>query len=216
MNYQKSRFDFQVNDINQANQVIQDFLRLNNYSQIGQSHYQFYDPVLIGKGNLEYYINGNQITILAYIGDASKPVPLDNSILLAMGKQGYLHKLKPLFENLSNNSGAPMNVNQNTQYGQPQQANYNQYGQPQQASNVFKSMKANNNKFAGIALAASIFNVILALCGIMLGIIPEMIIFYLAYLGTQSEKKTMAIVSIVINSLAMLITFILIIINLFA
>ena len=28
MNYQKSRFDFQVNDINQANQVIQDFLRL--------------------------------------------------------------------------------------------------------------------------------------------------------------------------------------------
>lgn len=214
MNYGKSRFDFYINNVAQANNVIQDFLRLNNYTQCGQSHYSFYDPVIIGKGNLEYYINGNQITIFAYLGKPEKPVPLDNSLLLAVGKQGYLSKLRPLFDSLSN-------IDQQVGYNQlqdnynqtmeTQQPVYNQYTQNVPNNSVAHRMKVNNNKFAIIALIASIFSMLLACCGMMVGIIPQMAIFYLIYLGMKSEKKAMAIIALVINSLAILTTIIMII-----
>ena len=99
----KSNYTFTVNANPQAiNNLMHNFLKANGYNianQDGITYFQYFD-VIWGNRFLEYYIQGNQITILAYIGTFKKPTLLDDSFVGMAAKQDYKNKLLPLFEEL--------------------------------------------------------------------------------------------------------------------
>lgn len=150
MSQNKTVFQFKVNaNIAMVETVIRNWLAANQYqyeARPNANYYAYNDPMLKGKRGLEYYINGDVVTILAYMGTFEKPMALEGFVG-ALPKQSYRNDLNPLFEELKKleNAGqtqgyytaVPMN-NTMAVNGQPtpmQQPNYNQQ-QYQQAAPV--------------------------------------------------------------------------------
>lgn len=224
MNIGKSRFDFNVSNIGAAENAIRDFLQLHKFKQVDTNRYYMYDPIMTGKTNFEYYINGNSITIFAYLGKPEKPIMLDDELRMAMGKQTYLSQLNVLFTSLNNLNGMGNQVNNNqnqymanqayntqeqqvnkeqtfNQYGQP--INQNTYGQAQNyQNNSLTGMSAGYDKWATISLVMSIIGVI-GLCVGGIGLLYNMIVYYVAGMGLKSNKRGQAIAAMIINSLVM-------------
>ena len=224
----KKRWDFVVSDTAKAIQLIQEFLRINNYNQYstnGVIWYQFIDRVLIGKACFEYYINTNQIPIFAYLGDYNNPTTLDHTIIgwsNSPGKMKYLSMLEVLFNNLNQLSiNEQSNINE-VQFQQQQSTinNYEQHqyiqSQPQNMSNMQNQLNSNNDKFAIIALVASILNLICACLGVVFGIFIQILVYVFAAIGLKSNKKAAAVVAMIINSIALVISIIMIIISVMA
>lgn len=164
----KTQFDFVVNAPFQViNNTIQNYLVANKFQPIEgvvwgqQGSYLFNDPLVEGKRGFNYVIQGNRVTIWAYVGSPNKPMPLDDSLVGAMPKQRYKNLLTPLFQELEKLNGnkavnnqipaqpqyrnpvIPQVANQNNQ----QQNSYGAYTQHmnQQAYNVGN---LNQNGFA--------------------------------------------------------------------
>ena len=146
----KTQFDFVVNAPFQVvNNTIQNYLVANKFQPIEgvvwgqQGSYLFNDPLVEGKRGFDYVIQGNRVTIWAYVGSSNKPMPLDDSLVGAMPKQRYKNLLTPLFQELEkfngnttvnnqipaqpqyHNPASPQTVNQNSQ----QQNAYGSYAQ---------------------------------------------------------------------------------------
>lgn len=224
----KTEFIITVSDVNSAVQLINHFLQTNNYRQMnsnGVIWYQFNDPMVIGKAGLEYYVNGNQITILAYLKTFDNPIKLDNDLVGALGKQAYMNKLNPLLNQLrvnneSNYKGGYAQNNYNDAYGQSNynggytQNNYNNgYTQGNMINNMEIEVKQSKNKFSVLALVMSVLSLIMSCFGGLFGVFVQIVIYYFAYIGLKSEKRGMAISAIVINSVALMITFIMLIVG---
>ena len=103
MSQGKTEFKFRVNaDITVVESLIRNWLNANGFSfqpKPGANYYAFNDPMLKGKRGLEYYINGNEVTILAYLGTYEKHQDLEGFVG-ALPKQAYRNELNPLFEEL--------------------------------------------------------------------------------------------------------------------
>lgn len=222
----KSRFTFTVNDTQLALQLINSFLTTHKYTPQntdGATWYLFNDPILTGKSGFEFSINGNEVEILAYIGTYKKPKPLDNGFVAAVAKQATLNKLQPLFNELHKLSGVGAPV-QNTVDAQPVSAVQNTAptqatpAQPTMAqsytpANFEEQAKVGKNKFAIIAFVCSLISLVCSCFGVAFGVIIQILIYYFAALGLKSEKKGLAIAAIVINSCALVITILMIILT---
>ena len=204
----KTNYTFTVNANPQAiNNLMHNFLKANGYNianQDGITYFQYFD-VIWGNRFLEYYIQGNQITILAYIGTFKKPTLLDDSFVGMAAKQDYKNKLLPLFEELkklNNNEGIYTQqtteqvtfANVNTQETTNGQVN-------QFADNV-------NKRNEGMAIAGfvmSIVGLLLSCFGVTFGVIIILLEIYFAIMGLKTSKKGFSIATFVISGVTLLI-----------
>ncbi len=222
----KSVFNFVVNaDEMSIHGLMQSFLSANGFVAKQESGYTYYlqQDLMWGNRFLEYYINGNQVTVLAYIGRANKPLLLDNSFAGSMPKQEYKKLLNTLFSALNElnanagqmgaqnvgaqNMGAAgtMYSGQQAQdmYSQPQQAQYMDISQQtnQFAQNVNKSKE--NMAIAGFVI--SIIGLVLSCFGYMVGAIIIALEIYFAVNGLKTSKRGLSIATFVICGVSILI-----------
>lgn len=203
----KSVFNFVVNaDEMSIHGLMQSFLSANGFVAKQESGYTYYlqQDLMWGNRFLEYYINGNQVTVLAYIGRANKPLLLDNSFAGSMPKQEYKKLLNTLFSALNElnanagQMGAQNVVAQNmgaagTMYS-GQQAN-------QFAQNVNKSKE--NMAIAGFII--SLIGLVLSCFGYMVGAIIIALEIYFAVNGLKTSKRGLSIATFVICGVSILI-----------
>jgi hypothetical protein len=189
---------------------------------------------MTGNFGLEYYVNGNQVTVYVYIlGRKDEAYIVDDGLVGEVGKQPILHLVQPLLNSLSNLSiqqqpyqnqgmqqqyqGGQQYQNQQQQYqgGQQYQNQQQQYqggqqqyqgGQQPYVPTDYKSAKAQaDGKKAIVAFVLSLVGLIVSILGIVYGIPLIIVIYYLAYVGIKSNKKGLAIAAMVINSIDLLI-----------
>ena len=210
----KSKFEFIVGDVNKAVQDINQFLTMNKYKEYnsnGTVYYMFNDIWMMGKVSLEYYVEGNKVTVLAYLRTPDKALMLDDSIVGAMGKQAYLSKLQPLFNALSNNKGDADAVQNDVRPTYQEEtmstthATQNNKTVGAGTNDMVEQMRKSKNKFAFIAFGVSIVSLLMMLCGVMLNVFILAFAFYFAYVGLSSEKKGFSIAAFVMLGLTVAI-----------
>ncbi|MGN0343052.1 MAG: hypothetical protein ACI4DO_09685 [Roseburia sp.] len=206
----KSQFNFTIPaDPALINQTIFNYLHANNFVQKqkdGQYYYEQYDAIS-GRRLFEYQINGNQVTIWAYVGSYKHPQELEGFVG-ALPKQSYKDSLQLLFSHLQ---ALAQNPQPDQVYGDGMQAQ-NQMYQAQQMYQTNQSMaafKAENDKKAGngavIGFVISLIGLVLSFFGFYFGAVIIFIEISLAVRGLHSDKKGFAIATIVIAIVSVLI-----------
>lgn len=203
----KTKYEFKCN-ANVALNIINEFLKVNNYKEQktkeGLVYYQYLDAVALG--SLEYEVSEGLVTIYAYLKSPKRPMPLDNSFVGCIPKKHYKDVIAPLLQELSN-----VQVS-NTQSVEVQAnisntPNDNISNTVDNNSNVqFKSaQQGTNEKVAVIAFVLSIIGLILSFVGVTFGLIIIIIEYFFAVQGLKTKKKGLAIVAIILASLALII-----------
>ncbi len=212
----KSNYSFIINaEPLMVHNTIQSFLAANGFApkfQDGITYYEAYD-LISGLRYFEYYINGNQVTILAYIGRFTKPLLLDNSFAGSVPKQAYKNLLETLFQALNSlnySQGQSVNMAGQMPYGQP----VNMTGQmPQgqamniaQQTNVFVD-NANKQKetLTIIGFVISVIGLILSCFGVTYGLVILFLEITFAVNGLKTSKKGLAIATLVLAGVSFLI-----------
>ena len=195
----KSEYRFTVENVQRAEQIIQDYLSANKFTKIhieGMNYYQIND-FMIGKRGFEYYISGNDILIKAYLGNYQKSSELDGFVGCA-GKIPYKNSLQTLFEQLQRTNGTTPPPIMNTN------------------NNVNQFVEENNKKSETLTIVGfvlSIIGFILAFTRFTFGFIVYFVIFYLGIVGLKTSKKPFAIATIVIALLSILLTILYIVLS---
>lgn len=215
----KTRYDIQfVMSGQEANNIILSWLQANQYEFLQDemgAYWQYYD-VLTGYKGLEYQINGNVATFFAYIGKHKKPQEL-TGFVGALPKQAYVSDLQKLFICLQGNSQQQNMYNQQIQPQnnyQNQQINYNQqqmnYNQPITNMQQFaQDVDKKNGYFAIASLSISILSMLMVCCSSGTMFLNIMLVIFgimFGVMGLKSSKKIMAIIGIILNSLAIIIS----------
>lgn len=103
----QSVYNFTVSNMQQAVNLINQFLSTNQFqlqtARNGQQYFHYNDIaksmlVMYSEKGFEYYINGNNLQIVAYLGSYESPKPLDNSFVMALPKSEYKSMLQHLFD----------------------------------------------------------------------------------------------------------------------
>lgn len=191
----KSSFVFQVNDTQTAYQIIMSFL--NTYKFVysekgGTPHYEYYDH-LTAKRIFEFYFNGSQVTIYAYLRSPKNPMPIDKGATAAAVKKEYMRNLQPLFEGLSrlamtgNYMSGPMD---NVQYGQMVL---------QSTNAAFAQHNTDSaDTMAITAFVLSIIGAFLCFFGFVYGIAILFIEIWAAIVGLKSKKWPLSVAALVL------------------
>ena len=192
----KSNYTFVVNVPPQTiHNLMNNFLNANGYHAVNEngSVYFTYFDVLWGNRYLEYYIQGNQLTILAYIGSFSKPTLLDDSFVGSAAKQDYKNKLLPLFTEINKLSSGE-NV-----YVQPATS------QTQQVNQFTDSVNKSKEGMAIAGFVISIIGLLLSCFGITFGLLIIFLEIYFAINGLKTKKKGLAIATLVLGGITFFI-----------
>lgn len=203
MSQGKTEFKFVVNvDMNMVETVIRNWLYVNKFAlkqELGSTVYAFNDPILKGKRGFEYYINGNEVKILAYVGTYKKPQALEG-VVGAVLKQSYKNELSPLFEEIQKlENGAAVNVNPIYDAAM---------GASAQDSSLNTFMEKNNKSQETLVIVGfvmAIIGLVLSCFGWTYGVLLLVLEFYFAIQGLKTSKKGLAIATIVMASLSILI-----------
>lgn len=212
----RSNYSFTINvtaDI--INQLINSYLSANDFkleNKNGETYYKSGDALLGYKG-FSYSINGQTLNISAWLIGALGDFPIEQNSLnmLAMN---YRNSLSTLFQQISN-----LNINQNNFMVNSVLANVNENiqtsNQEQQISNLdnnsqfTEKFQAETNKkqelMCEIGFWISIAGVFLAINGSTMGLFVYVIVFYFAYQGLKTRKKTKAKASIILAILSLVI-----------
>ncbi len=203
----KSKYVFAVNVPYQViEDAIQNYLKKEKFelqNEDGVRYYLHFDGVW-GNRFFEYFIEGNQVTIYAYIGKYKHPKALDEGIM-TQAKEAYCNSLSVLFHTL--------------------QMLHKTEGDPERVEDCLPNMtyvgatvkspedeeKANGNK-AIIGFILSVVGLVLPCVGIQFGWIVIIVEFIFATAGLKSSKKGLAIATFVlagIQTLFLIITLIL-------
>lgn len=191
----KTEFKFQVSaDPTLVEAVIRNYLEVNKFSQQikpGANYYLFYDPMIKGKRSFEYYINGNEVRILAYLGTYEKPQEL-KGFVAALPKQSYRNELATLFEELknlenSNRTAADIPLSNNSLNSFTEQA----------------EKKKETGVIVGFVIA--LVGLVISCFGGTYGAILYAIEFYLALQGIHTKKKGLAIATLVLAGVSIAI-----------
>lgn len=205
----KTTYQFTINaEPQMINNVIQAYLAANNFTlrESGGATYYFHnDPILKGKRSFEYYINGNNVTILAYLGTYEKPKALEGFVA-ALPKQAYINEIKELMQELKKLEGNGPNpyISQTPQQGQmPPQ------GQIPNPNASFETFFESNNKkletWTLIGFVIALIGLVLSCFGVTYGVLLLILEFSFAVQGLKTRKRPFAIATIVIAILSLVI-----------
>lgn len=210
----KSMFKFMVHaDPTVVNNVIQGYLAANGFYPVPKAnanYYYFNDPLIKGKRSFEYYINGPEVTILAYLGTYERPKQLEG-IVGAFPKKAYKNELGFLFEELKKLDMAAMNGMGNPMYNGNPAFNGATYGYAaQQAASIDAFVKRNRNSQENTTIVGfiiSLIGIVLAFFGITYGAVLLVLEFYCGIRGLRTRLKGLAIATIVLSSLSIAVLF---------
>lgn len=223
MNYRKTYYNFNVADMNYANNIMQNFIQSNHYAFMGQI------PVILDGMNVqvngfkhqtavcaifvEYAILNNKIHLFVYGNSPQKPLPIDdNSMVGGLTKAAVEREIRPLIEQFTNINQIQYNQhfnNQPTQYNQQPQNNQSQYNT--QISNAqYKqntTLSNNTNTIALIALLGAIGSLLVSFAGGGIGILTSITFGIMAVMGIKDKNtRTKSIIALVLLVIALLIS----------
>lgn len=226
----KSNYTLQFScNENTVNQLMQSYLSANGfapYEKKGEQYFRAGDQMM-GYRGLTYFIQGQQITINAWLDGALGDFSLEQNSLNMMA-MNYRNSLSTLFKEIENlNGGNTMNNNVNNgqmnfdpNTGQPLNQNIQQpTNQPVnqmnagQLQNNFSQTFQNENqkkqeKMCEIGFWLSILGLIGSFAGIAMGIFVYIMDFYFASQGLKTRKRGKAIATIVLSIISILIVII--------
>lgn len=201
----KTEYRFIVNaDPAAINQVMNNFLSAHEFSPVAKpgANYFLCNDFMRGNHCLEYYINGNEVVILAYMGSFERPQALEGFVG-AVPKNSYKKELDVLFQELQRlNMQGGMYQQMN---GAPQQMNMAGV-MPQQNGNVFTEQSDKRKENWAIAgFVISIIGLLLSFIGFTYGAFILILEFYCASQGLKTKKRGLAIATIVIACVSLVI-----------
>ena len=230
MGKNRSTYTFQFNCApNLINDLVQSYIQSNQYelqNKNGEQYYRAGDAMIQGYKYFNYSINGQTITIYAWLKGAFGEFSLEQNSLNMMA-MNYRNSLNTLFQEINklnnpnfnnnlnfNNINQPINqngVNQSlSMSGSNQQFNQNN-GQPVQndisqfTQSFQNEMTKKQEKTCEIGFWFSLFGVLGAFAGVSYGIIVYVMDFYFASQGMKTSKRKKAIATIILSILSILI-----------
>lgn len=220
----KSNYNLTFNcDENKINQLMQSYLSANgfvSYEKKGEQYFRAGDQMMGYKG-LSYFIQGQQITINAWLDGALGNFPLEQNSLNVMA-MNYRNSLSTLFKeieggntmnnnvnngqmNFDPNTGQPINQNIQQTTGDP----VNQINTEQPQNNFSQTFQDENQKkqekMCEIGFWLSILGLVCSFFGVAYGIFVYIIDFYFASQGLKTKKRGKAIATIVLSIISILI-----------
>lgn len=211
------KFNFSV-DASIIENTIQLWLVANGFSKYekdGLNCYRQGDALVQGYKFFEYYINGNELSILGYIGSIKHPKSLDNKFVGVLAIAPYRKLISNLLEELKrvNENGRSSEISKTKDEStQSQDNNLNSQNNTQDdMQSAINKFKDQNNKTWGnwtiFAFVMSILSLIMSIFGYMFGVIIIILVYYVAINGLKTTKKGLAIASIAITSVSLFIIF---------
>lgn len=221
MSQGKTVFKFNVNaDSSLVEATIRNWLTANKFSfdpKSGLNYYAFNDPMLKGKRGFEYYINGSEVTILAYLGTYKKPQELEGFVAAVM-KQDYRNVLAPLFEEIKKlEGGGAVNTAATAAYSTTQaegnmaasQTNTGAQATGAVNNNSLNTFMEQNQKkqetLVIVGFVMSLIGLLISFCGVTYGVLLILLEYYFAIQGIKTKKKGLAIATIVIASVSIVL-----------
>ena len=205
----KSNYTFKFN----ANPVVVDsivkaWLKANKFKLVnkyGEEFYYFNDPFLYGRRGFNYKIEGQSISISAWlISSFGKSFyMLDSGMVNKVGKDAYKDLLQILFNKISaedKNAGREA-VTHLDPVIETQDNHVKKYADTFEAEN-----NARKEKLCVIGFVVSIIGCLLSLFGFAFGIVIYFFVFYFAAQGLKTSKRGLAIATIVISIMSIGIT----------
>lgn len=219
----------------EINRVIEQYLSANGFAMQQKGNAVYYVSKRgLSEKRFEYYIDGNQLLILAYMGTYEKPQKLEG-LVGAVPKQMYQEQILKLMQELErvgqgnrvstvtagnndrsgfdksssiNSTGMNSNINggMNSNINGSMNSSINSAGINMSSQNVF--LEDNNKKnetWAVVGFVISIVGLLVSCMGIALGGTLVFLEFWCAYMGLQSKKKGLSIATIVIAIISLLI-----------
>lgn len=197
---EKTVYTFYINDTQSAYQLIMNYLNTYNFKYVdkkGMPHYEYSDYIT-AKKFFEFYFQGNQLTIYAYLKSMKKPMPIDKGSMGAAVKKAYRNELAPLLEGLSR-----LMMSANQMYDPMQSMAYGQ-------SVVAGSQQAYQNNNENNADTMAITSFILAIIGLVLswfGFVYGAALMFMeiwtAIAGMKSSRfRVLAILALVLCALS--------------
>lgn len=188
-----------------VNQTIINWLNANKFvykEKYDTKYYQSGDGVWTTARCFEYYFQGNQVVIYAYLKSPKKPFPLDNGIVGAANTTPYINLINQLVSAINGLSAAGQLGYEQQGYGQP---TYAQAQQVQQANANFAADADKRNRNTAIgALLLGILNVIILLTGYVYWFVL-ICAFILAIQGLQAKEKWIGIFALVMDIVVLLV-----------
>ena len=183
-----------------VNQTIASWLSANKFAykeKYDTKYYQAGDGFWTTAECFEYYFNGNQVIIYAYLKSPKKPFPLDNGMVGAANTTPYMNKIKQLISAIDGLSAVA-----SSPYAQQQgYGNESQIRQMQMMNQGFvdEADKRNRNMAIG-GFVFGILNVIIMFLGYIYWILVVFgVILYVQ--GLQAKNKLISIASLVLHVL---------------
>lgn len=213
----RSTYPVQFNtDPNLINNLMQSYITAENfkiYEKKGEQYFRAGDQMM-GYRGLKYSINGQVLTIEAWLDGALGDFPLEqNSMnIMAMNYRNSLNNLFQEIAKLNNGGNNIMNNNQqnfNSQQEQPvsnnnQQINSN--NNVDQFANTFQNENAKKQEtMCEIGFWLSILGLLGSFAGIVMGLLVYVMDFYFASQGLKTRKRGKAIATIVLSIISILI-----------
>lgn len=199
--------------LKQREKVILDYLQAFNFKPKNIQGYNIYEhkDAMTGNKYLEYYFQGNNLTLVVYLRSINNPMPVDDVFYGWAVKGAYKKELKELFDRINNPYPQRQYHQQNQQYNQQyRNPQNNQYmNQPQNSFADVANDK--NNKAGNIGLALSGFGLILTLFGIVQGGILIIFEYYFGAKALKSDNKWKGVLTMIFTTIHLLIMLLVII-----
>ena len=213
----RSNYPVQFNtDSNTINNLMQSYLTAENFKlheKKGEQYFRAGDQ-MVGYRGLKYSINGQVLTIEAWLDGALGNFPLEQNSMNMMA-MNYRNSLNNLFQEIAklNNGGNNImnnnNQNFNTQTEQPHLNNNQQINLNNNANQFAQTFQNENTKkqekLCEIGFWLSIFGLLLSFVGVSYGVIIYILNFYFASQVLKTRKRGKAITTIVLSIISILI-----------
>ncbi len=195
MGVEKTVYTFQINDTQAAYQLIMNYLNTHSFKFVdknGMPRYEYYD-YLTAKRFFEFYFQGNQVTICAYLRSVKKPMPIDSGSMAWAVKKAYREQLSPLLDGLSRLS---MGANQ---FADPMQSVAFGQSVVNNANIAFQNKTTNNMEtMAIVSFVLAIIGTILCCFGFIYGVAILFIQIWTAIVGMKSRHWPLSVTSLVL------------------
>lgn len=194
----------------EANQIIQHFLTVNQFSlqtdNKGQ-YYMFHDPIIYGYRGFVYQITKNQIILNVWSGKRGYEYKVDEAMGFAVNSD-YLRKLQALEYALTgenkvatqNKVDNPQQNNAPTTYHtacQPADV-FQNHKEPVQSDPIVESNNKQAEGFCIFSFVLSLLTIITSICGLAYGIPILILEFVGAAKGLKTKKKGLAIATFIL------------------
>ncbi len=207
-----------------VNNTVLSWLNVNGFQLVEKDNYKYYragNNMISAYRCFEYYIQGNQLTILAYLKNPKNPFPLDNGMVGVVQTAPYVSLIEELTNAIAGlGMQAQIQYQQGYQQPQPQmQYQQNQYQQPQIYNNVQTYDKNGNlvqtsfaaqnaerqGRCATWAFWMGLASVLIGFMGMAFGWFVIIVTYYLGVIGLKSPKKNTAIAAIALTTIGTII-----------